>query len=200
VTAAGDSSRRAGHRGLATAVVTCIAGAALALLAVTRTWTTTVERRAAPLPDKVVAQSGASQLGWVPALALVGLAGAGALLATRGRWRTAAGVVILGSGIGVLAGAIDGLATSPGPWPVLVGVGGVAIAWAGLAAVRSGASWPAMGARYERPVARANPASVAAGQTASGGDGHGAAARPRRTAAAMWDDLDRGFDPTDRDE
>jgi hypothetical protein len=201
-----DSTRRAGRRGLATAVVVCVAGAALALLAVTRTWTTSVQRQAAPLPDKVVAHTGASLLGWVPALALVGLAGAGALLATRGRWRIATGFVVLVSGLGVVAGAIDGLATAPGAWPVIVGIGGLAIAWAGAIAARNGSRWPAMGARYERPATGVAAGSAGtAGRAAAGtadaaapdGKPHAAAARPRRTHASMWDDLDRGVDPTD---
>ncbi|HEY7174312.1 MAG TPA: Trp biosynthesis-associated membrane protein [Micromonosporaceae bacterium] len=195
---AADSGRRAGRRGLATAVVICAAGAALALLAVTRTWTTSVQRQAAPLPDKVVAHTGASLLGWVPALALVGLAGAGALLATRGRWRTATGVVVLVSGLGVVAGGIDGLVTAPGAWPVFVAIGGFAIARAGLTTVRNGSHWPAMGTRYERPATGVREAAAGAPDPAAPeGEPHTAAAQPRRTHASMWDDLDRGVDPTD---
>jgi len=202
-----DVAGRAARRGLATAVVTCLAGAGLALLAVTRTWATSVHRQAAPLPNKVVDHTGASLIGWLPALALVGLAGAGALLATRARWRRATGALVLLVGLGVVAGAVDGLRIAAGAWPAFVGVGGLAIAWAGLAAVRSGGTWPAMGSRYERPAAR-TPAEVA---TSESGPTEGVpsadlaatdaaldatAAGARRTPASMWDDLDRGVDPT----
>jgi hypothetical protein len=217
-----DSARRAGRRGLATAVLACLAGAAIALVAVTRTWTTTIERQAAPLPNKVIAHTGVSLLGWVSALALVGLAGAGALLATKGAWRRGIGVVVALVGLGVVAGGMDGLNIAAGAWPVLVGIGGLAIAWAGLSALRSSATWPAMGTRYERPATgtagpEATGEPVSAAQTTAADrtdadrtdadrtdadrtDAGAVSARPRRTAASMWDDLDRGVDPTDRDE
>jgi hypothetical protein len=178
----------------------CVVGAGLALFAATRTWTTTIQRQAPPLPDKVVAHTGASLLGWLPALALVGLAGAGALLATRRTWRTVIGLLLLVVGFGVLGGGIDGLDVAAGAWPIFVGVGGLAIAWSGLAAMRSGGTWPAMGARYERPAG--NPAHTAAASDPASPapiDGGTAAACPSRTHASMWDDLDHGVDPTDRD-
>jgi len=212
----GDAARRrAARRGLAMAVLACVVGAGLALFAATRTWTTTTQRQAPPLPDKLVDHSGGSLIGWLPALALVGLAGAGALLATRGRVRTIIGLLLVLVGLGVVAGAIDGLDIAAGAWPVIVGVGGLGIAWAGLSATRSGTTWPAMGARYERPARAAGPmathADAAAGASMNdtsappGGSGRQApseretaAGRRARTPASMWDDLDRGVDPTDR--
>lgn len=206
------SRRRAARRGLATAVLACLIGAGLALFAVTRTWTTTTQRQAAPLPAKLVDHSGASLVGWLPALALVGLAGAGALLATRGRVRTMIGLLLMLVGLGVVAGAIDGLDVAAGAWPVIVGVGGLGIAWAGVSAMRSGATWPAMGARYERPAVHPGspdaPADASMSDAAAGAAGGGsdppsdratAAGRRPRTHASMWDDLDRGVDPTDRE-
>ncbi|HEY9483239.1 MAG TPA: Trp biosynthesis-associated membrane protein, partial [Micromonosporaceae bacterium] len=154
--------RRAARRGLATAALACVVGAGLALFAATRTWTTTTHRQAPPLPDKLVDHTGASLIGWLPALALVGLAGAGALLATRGRVRTIIGALLVLVGLGVVAGGIDGLNLAAGAWPVIVGVGGLGIAWAGVSAVRSGSAWPAMGARYERPAAHAGPSGATA--------------------------------------
>lgn len=206
------ANRRAARRGLATAVLACVVGAAVALFAATRTWTTTTQRQAPPLPDKLVDHTGAALIGWLPALALVGLAGAGALLATRGRVRTIIGLLLVLVGLGVVAGAIDGLDLAAGAWPVIVGVGGLGIAWAGLSAARSGTTWPAMGARYERaagPVAANAGATAGASITeASAADGSGSTAsserattagRPARTPVSMWDDLDRGVDPTDRE-
>jgi Tryptophan-associated transmembrane protein (Trp_oprn_chp) len=207
-----DVARRTARRGLATAVLGCLAGAGLALLAVTRTWTTTTQRQAPPLPAKLVDHTGASLVGWLPALALVGLAGAGALLATRGRVRTIIGLLLVLVGLGVVAGAIDGLDIAAGAWPVIVGVGGLGIAWAGLSAMRSGTTWPAMGARYERPAVHPGPADATAeapmSDATAGVARHGsdapsdrgaAAGRRPRTHASMWDDLDRGVDPTDRE-
>jgi len=210
----GDAGeRRAARRGLATAVFACVLGAGLALFAATRTWTTTTQRQAPPLPDKLVDHTGASLIGWLPALALVGLAGAGALLATRGRVRTVIGLLLVLIGLGVVAGAIDGLDLAAGAWPVIVGVGGLGIAWAGLSAWRSGTTWPAMGARYERaagPVAGSAGAAAAAStrDASAPPDGSGQQAPSERattvggrarTPASMWDDLDRGVDPTDRE-
>jgi Tryptophan-associated transmembrane protein (Trp_oprn_chp) len=201
--------RRTARRALATAVLGCLVGAGLALFAVTRTWTTTTQRQAAPLPAKLVDHSGASLVGWLPALALVGLAGAGALLATRGRVRTMIGLLLVLVGLGVVAGAIDGLDVAAGAWPVIVGVGGLGIAWAGVSAMRSGATWPAMGARYERPAVHpadapadasmSDQAGVAGGGSDTPFDRDAAAGRRPRTHASMWDDLDRGVDPTDRE-
>ena len=219
---AGDSQidddaarRRTARRGLATAVLACLVGAGLALFAVSRTWTTTTERQPPPLPAKLVDHTGASLIGWLPALALVGLAGAGALLATRGRVRRIIGLLLVLVGFGVVAGAIDGLDLAAGAWPVIVGVGGLGIASAGLSATRSGATWPAMGARYERPArpggptaAHADAAAEASMRDASAPAGSGVqapsergttAGRRARTPASMWDDLDRGVDPTDRE-
>lgn len=204
--------RRAARRGLATAVLACVVGAGLALFAATRTWTTTTHRQAPPLPDKLVDHTGASLIGWLPALALVGLAGAGALLATRGRVRTIIGALLVLVGLGVVAGAIDGLSLAAGAWPAIVGVGGLGIAWAGVSAVRFGSTWPAMGARYERPATHAGPSGVAAdvsmSDAAERSAASGSAVEPgrrataggrARTPASMWDDLDRGVDPTDRE-
>jgi hypothetical protein len=167
------------RRGLVTAVVMCLAGAGVALLAITRTWSTTVARRPAPLPPSETMHSGREQLGWVIALALVGLAGAGALLATRGGVRVVLGALLGLVGVTIFGGGLDGVQFVDGgryAWPILVMIGGVLIATAGLRAMRNGPSWPAMGAKYDRPVADAKDRPV--------------------TDASMWDDLDRGVDPS----
>ena len=170
--------------GLLRAVVACVAGAGLALLAVTRVWSTTLRERPAPLPPIDVSHTGSSALGWVAAVALVGLAGAGALLATRGGARVGVGALLGLVGIVVLGGGIDGLRLADGArviWPTLVGLGGLAIAWSGLQAVRHGASWPGMSPKYDRQIAKRTSVD-----------------RPA-TNLTMWDDLDRGVDPTESD-
>jgi Tryptophan-associated transmembrane protein (Trp_oprn_chp) len=162
------------NRQLPYAVVACLAGAGLALFAATRTWVVDVVNRPGPLPPIRTGRTGGDLLAWLPALAVVGLAGAGALLATRAAARRAIGVLLLLVGLGVAAGA--GYAATAHDdvrpvWPVLCVVGGAVAAAVGVAAAARGQRWPAMGGRYER-----------------------AAARP--AATSVWDALDRGEDPT----
>jgi hypothetical protein len=171
------------RRGLTEAVIACLAGAGLTILATTRAWSTVVTRRPAPLPPLHTPQTGSAQIGWLIALALVALAGAGALPATRGRIRVLIGGLLGLAGLGIVGGGIDGLRLAEGTryaWPVLVIVGGLLVAYAGWGAIRNGATWPSMGSKYER--------------AATGPAGH-PVNRPI-TDASMWDDLDRGVDPT----
>ncbi len=166
------------RRSLLMALVAIVVGAGLVLLAGSRTWQTEMVPRPAPLPARPVGHSGNSLLPWLPALALVGLAGAGAILATRGAARRIVGVAIAVAGMGVVAAAARGLGYTAG-WALLVLIGGLAVVAGGVAAVRRGPAWPAMGARYERSdeaPARFGPVNE----------------------STMWDDLDRGVDPTER--
>jgi uncharacterized membrane protein (TIGR02234 family) len=110
-------------------------------------------------------------LSWLSAsrsapLALAVLAGAGALLATRGRARRLLGLPVVGAGA-----AIAGVG-----WPGASIVAALVVAVAGVLTALHGGRWPALGARYEAP----------------------GAPRPREPvgAAAQWDALDRGEDPT----
>lgn len=164
-------------RELGAAVLACLAGAGLGLYAATRVWTVDLGARPAPLPPLADERSGAALAPWLPALALVGLAGAGALVATRGAGRRAVAVLLLLVGVGLVAGGGYGLGVVAGAravWPAACLLGGVLVAGAGVAALRRGRGWPALGSRYERrpPVTR--------------GD----------TPAELWDALDRGEDPT----
>ncbi|MEU3457090.1 Trp biosynthesis-associated membrane protein [Micromonospora sp. NPDC006766] len=173
------------RRELTYAVLLCLAGAGLALWAVTRTWSVEVTARG-PLPAARHARTGTDLLPWVSALALVGLAGGGAVLATRGRVRRLLGGLLTLVGLAVAAGGGYGLAAALAgagrQWPALVLVGGlIATAGGALTGLR-GDGWPAMGARYER---RARPAGRA--------DDRPAVERGTRDA---WEALDRGEDPT----
>ncbi len=172
------STTSAGRSGFVRALVACLAGAGLAIFAVTRAWSTVLTRRPAPLPPLQTSQTGSSHLGWPIAVALVALAGTGALLATRGRARTVIGALLSVAGIAIIAGGADGLRFAAGAryaWPVLVMLGGLLVTYAGFRTVREGSTWPSMGAKYERAAAPKD--------------------RPV-TDATMWDDLDRGVDPT----
>ncbi|MFI6822586.1 Trp biosynthesis-associated membrane protein [Micromonospora sp. NPDC050187] len=191
--AGGGSPSSAGRRELAYAVLLCLAGAGLAVWAATRTWSVEVTPRPMPLPALREERSGAALLPWLPALAVVALAGAGAVLATRRGLRRVVGLVILVLGTAVAVGG--GYALTAGfagevsrQWPALCLLGGVLAAAGGAWTALRGAAWPAMGARYERP-ARGGAA------TSGGPAAPGAAVSPRGTADA-WDALDRGEDPT----
>jgi uncharacterized membrane protein (TIGR02234 family) len=193
---------KAGRRQLAYAVLLCLAGAGLGFFAATRTWAVELAGRPAPLPSVRIAQTGAVLLPWLSPLAVVGLAGAGAVLATRGAGRRLVGGLLLLVGLGVAGGGAYGLlglargAASPA-WPVLCVVGGLLAASAGALTAVRGHSWPAMGARYERG-ATAPGATAGRGRDAvsapipAGTDGR---VEGRRTTEA-WDALDRGEDPT----
>jgi LPXTG-motif cell wall-anchored protein len=176
------------RRALTRAVLGCAVGAALALLAASRTWTVEITRRSAPAAVLRTPRTGSSLEPWLTALALVALAGAGALLATRGRSRSLVGVLLLLAGLGVLAGGGYGLATVAHVtvvWPVLTMVSAVLIGYGGFEAALRSRSWPAMGGRYERPQAPRTPAEDQPQHTG-----------PSRSDVAMWDALDRGEDPT----
>jgi hypothetical protein len=147
---------------LVLAVVATTAGAVLLLWAVTRQWAVEVAGRPAPLHPLRTVHTGTDLVPWVPALALIALAGAGALVATRaaGRVMVSALLVVagagsaLGSGYGLLA-ARRLTASASMAWPLVGAVGGVVVAAAGWYALRRCRSWPTMGSRYETPTARA---------------------------------------------
>jgi hypothetical protein len=164
------------NRGRAVAVIVCVAGAGLALLAVSRTWMEVTQVRPAPLPPLREAKTGAALLPWLPALGLVALAGAGAVLATRGPLRAAVGVLLGLCGLGLAGGALTRLAAGASPgWPLATVLGGLAVAAAGVLTVARGRDWPGMGARYDRPARRGGA---------------------QQTETQLWDALDRGDDPT----
>ncbi|SDZ08829.1 trp region conserved hypothetical membrane protein [Micromonospora pattaloongensis] len=183
------------RRPLTYAVLLAAVGAGLALFAATRTWAVEVTVRPAPLPSVRTGQSGGALMPWLPPLAVVGLAGAGAVIATRGPARRLVGGLLvligvaltLGGGYGAVAvdrGAAGGAALA---WPVLGAVGGLLVTAAAVTTVARGRDWPAMGARYER----------AAGRAGDGGAVAGPAGRVEGTGTTRaWDALDRGEDPT----
>jgi hypothetical protein len=170
----------------------CALGSAVSLFAVTRTWAVQVQARPLPLGPAHVSRSGTWFVPWLSALALVGLAGTGALLATRGRWRAVVGMVLLLAGLGVVAGGVYGLAAVDGVrvvWPLLCVPAGALLAAGGVYATARGSALPAMGARYERqvPSGATEPPQATADVERSG---------PSPSEIAMWDALDRGEDPS----
>ncbi|MBA3744395.1 Trp biosynthesis-associated membrane protein, partial [Sporichthya sp.] len=70
-------------------------------------------------------------------------------------------------------------------WPWLAVLGGLMVTGAGAAAAWHGSLWPAMSARYDKPVAADPPQQR---ERTTEGDG----------ALEQWRAMDRGEDPTAR--
>jgi hypothetical protein len=167
------------RRELTVAVLAAAVGAGLALFAASRTWVVVTTVRASPQPPLVSSRSGGDLTPLLPALALVALAAAGGLLATRSIARIGVGVVMALAGVGVAVEAVrTAAATAHGSagWSVLCVIGAVLIVAAAGLTLRRSKDWPAMGARYERgvPAERTKPTST----------------------TAMWDAIEQGHDPT----
>lgn len=176
-------------RELAAAVGLCLLGAALVLLALSRPWLTLRLGAAPPLPSRRVDIRGAHLVPGARALGLLGLAGVAALPATRRLGRVLVGLLLVGAGAGVVADIARALADpraalvrsgSPaqdgaglGVWPWVAIAGAVLIGAAGLLAVVRGRRWSELSARYDAP----------------------SAPRPQREPS-LWEQLDRGEDPT----
>lgn len=154
-------------------------------------------------PGREVALTGRDLVPLGGAMGWVGLAAIAGLLATRtwGRRVTGAAVLVAGGiagaagaafaftevatgGAGSFVEAAVGSRTDAVPtavdvsaWWLLAIVSGLALMGCGLLALMEGPSWPRLGARYARSTAGAAP-----------------------SAAATWDALDRGEDPTVSDE
>ncbi len=169
-------------RALQAAALLCAVGAGLALLALHRDWQVEQVLRPAPLPPEEVTRTGVRLAAWAAAAGWLALAGTGALVATRGRLRQLVGVLVAVAGVVMVATAVR-FVFDPAVstlWPVVCGLGGLAVVASGGWTVARGRGWPAMGARYERPAAR------------------GVADRPagRSSHQSLWEALDRGEDPT----
>lgn len=205
----------------AAAVLLDLVGAAGALLIAGRTWQVVRTPRPKPLTDDVLRLTGRTVDAATTALALVALAGVVAIIATRGVARRVVGVVIAAAGIGtvwraIIAGhAVDaaqarafvrsyhptvatGAQTAPtvsvtGSWPALTIGCGVLVALAGALVAWRGHRWAALSARYENRGRAANAPTTTAARTADDED-----AAQARAAAAMWNALDAGDDPTSR--
>ena len=169
------------RRELTLAVIACAVAAGLALYAASRTWVVDITTRPAPLPPLSQRRAGGSIAPALPALGLVSLAAAGALLATRGRARPALAVGLLGCGLAILVSTAYALATVDGvtaAGPALALAAGGALAVVAVVTLRRGRAWPSLSTRYERRPAGATPA------------------KPPTSDTEVWDAIDRGEDPT----
>ncbi|WP_213453963.1 Trp biosynthesis-associated membrane protein [Rhizomonospora bruguierae] len=163
------------------AVLACAVGGALALWAAGRVWTVEVVARPEPLTPLRTERTGGALVGWLAPLAVVAIAGAGALFATGRRGRGLVGGLLVLEGLAIVAAGGSGLTRADRPaWPVVAALGGLLVAAAGALAVVRGRAWPTMGGRYERR-AETRPAAWSA------------------TSQDMWNSLDRGEDPTLRE-
>lgn len=192
-------SRSHARREVTVAVVLCLLGAGLVLIAVGRTWVAVNVLGGALTVDRTVRLTGRMLLPGIGALGLVGLAGVVALAATR-RWgRLAVGVLLLATGAGLSALVLtadlralaltsvgrsgSGLTGAPTTtlWPYVSVVGGMLLAAAGALVALRGRRWATLSQRYDAPAVRAQERP----------DGP-------HLERTLWDALDRGEDPTRR--
>ncbi|WP_406263938.1 TIGR02234 family membrane protein [Actinacidiphila glaucinigra] len=205
--AAEPAARRTrGRGGLVLALASGVLGAAVVLLASSKTW----QEGSAPFADggMPVRVSGHQVTGVPGALALVGLAALVAVFAVRGAARLLVGGLLALCGAGALTAALlafgdtaaldaaaataSGLSrttvtgSSTSAWPVVSAAGGVLLLLAGTVALLRARTWPGMSNRYDRDTPRAAPPA----RTAAGAGGE---ERPED----LWKALDRGEDPTE---
>jgi hypothetical protein len=194
-----------GRRGLTVVLIACALASALVVYAASRVWGEVVTVRPAPFPPLVTRRTGSSLAPWLPALGVVGLAGAGALVATRGVARALVGGLLAACGAGTVLVALLPLGDRAGVgWPLLSAAAGLVVAAAGVFTIRNNRGWPALGARYERPATPSprtpedrdvdGPADD--GGVPENGGGQGESGDRPLTEAQLWDAIDRGEDPT----
>ena len=181
-----------GRRGLVVALAGCALAGALVLVCAGRVWGSATVTATAGAQQHLTATGHAAEPA-LPALGFALLVSTGALIASRRLLRRLVGLVVVvigGAAIGLAATSHDDVVraltrhafavqtadvhVSLSAWAVLTAVGGAIGVVIGAAAVLFGNTWPALGARYETPVAK-----------------------PKAdTETATWDALDRGEDPT----
>jgi uncharacterized membrane protein (TIGR02234 family) len=202
MTEAAPAGRRVGvlgtGKGYGLTIVLGLAASGLCAVAVAGPWaraTATVPG----LPPIEASVDGADIAPVAGAMALVCLAGLGAVIATRGWVRRGLGLVIAGCAavvvvVAVVPGSTTGLLEdalaakgwtgggydrSVTAWRLIAGLTGIVVMAAGVVVARFGGEWATMGARYDSPSsARAADEPV--------------------SDAAMWRALDDGGDPTNR--
>jgi uncharacterized membrane protein (TIGR02234 family) len=180
-------------------VLATLALGGIAFFAASRTWIEATVR-AEGLPSDSVSVSGTDADPIVPALALVVVTAALAVLAASRRVRRAVGVLLVVLGVGgavlvvVSGGALDDALTDavrsstaftggnePAGdraivWPLVAGVAFALAAVCGVLVLRFAGSWPTMGRRFEAPQAPA---------------------KAPESPADLWSVLDEGRDPTE---
>lgn len=181
-----------------------VSGAGLGFLAAARPWAVALVPDA--LTQRELVATGRQAAGVVPAVALVALAGAVAVLSTRRIGQAVAGTLLVLAGAAAVAGSfavvrtpasaveqvvtaatgrtgVTGVSASVTPWPWVGVASGVLIVLGGAVAVVRARSWGGLSARYE--AAPAVP-----------GDGRLATSAADADPGLTWDALSRGEDPT----
>lgn len=193
------------RRELTVVALLAAAGVGLAVTAGGRVWATVLAPDA--LSPVAPALTGGELAGAGTALGWAGLAGLVALFATRGRVRSALGVVfvMLGAGIAVVSGTAVGerrvlavageqsailrlagqMTVHPTAWWAISLAGGLLLAAAGSLTVARGARWPGLSARYDPAGTTRRPGGVTPAPGAEQDDPSG-----------LWKSIDRGEDPT----
>lgn len=212
------------------ALLTGAVGAGLILLAVRQQWARAVFTQPKPLPAQVVGVTGADLVPLAAALAVAALACLAAVIATRGTWRRAAGVLLalLGAGAGaavttaVTAASAVSVAASHVGSPESAAVSGAAgsttsgatggsasvVTVAGSAghAIMTGMPWRVAVIAGALLVFAAGLATVARGADwpvmSARYELSRRARRPRQAgdSASMWESLSGGEDPTETED
>ena len=193
---------RLGSRGgYAVTILVGLAASGLSALAVARPWAraTTSVRGLPPIEASV---DGADVAPVAAALAVVCLAGFGAVIATRGWARRAIGVVIVACAVVVVAVAVvpesttglledalsargwtgGGYEQSVTAWRIAAAASGVVVIAAGAIVTRFAGDWATMGTRYDSPAEGRRASQQTTDEPMSD--------------AAIWRALDDGGDPT----
>nr|WP_037581600.1 TIGR02234 family membrane protein [Phaeacidiphilus oryzae] len=192
-----------------------VVGAALALVAAGQSWAHgSVDLEGTPISIQV---SGSDVSGVPSALALVGLAAAVAVFATRRAGRYAMGVLVVLAGAGTAFSAVSGsgggaalddkagnamgITTATAShvghtaWPWVSALGGILLLLAGVVILLAGRRWPGMSARYDAPGKDVRPGGKG-GQAGAAGTGDTGGKGAPGTPADIWKALDRGEDPS----
>jgi uncharacterized membrane protein (TIGR02234 family) len=203
----------AGKREFGIAVLLVAIGSAVILLSDGRPWHTIHVEREAPLGPITVHVTANTLTPSLTALALVGLAGTVALLATRGWPRRIVGGLLLVDGIALAALAVLGAAAPSHrraislvsaarlgavldagarvdiatalAWPALDVLGAILLVFGAALVAWRGNRWTSMSARYDRPVGMKESVDPSPFE------------QDRAHAdLALWQSIDRGEDPT----
>lgn len=206
-----------GRREIVAVVGLTVLGSALTLLAAGQPWAHAVVSEP-PLPSQVVDLSGRAVAPLTAALGIAALAAAVAVLASRGRWRIVVGIVIalagaaiVGTSASLSAGHIQtgsalrdrapaashrdaAVAVELRPWRHVAAGGGVMLVGAGLLTIARGRVLATMGRRYDAPT---TTTPAAPSEAAPLPESHPAAQAPAaRAEADLWEQIERGEDPT----
>ncbi|WP_336209173.1 Trp biosynthesis-associated membrane protein [Nonomuraea sp. LPB2021202275-12-8] len=198
-TAVGAAVGTARRRELWTWLAVTAAGCLLVLLAAGRAWAANVREAGASTGlAEVIPPTGGDLSPVLTPLALAGLAGVVAVLATGGAGRRVIGALLALCGLAAALGTwsatgqagvrtwlrehnVLGTAVltwdSVVLWPVVAGLGAALMLAGGVAVVVRGGRWAGMSDRYERTPGQARPEAA--------------------DDRALWDALDRGDDPTE---